>query len=266
MLTGIDHVLLACADPDAAAVELERTVRLRASAGGRHDSQGTFNRLVWLGDSYIELMGVFDERLAAASWWGRYALAVLERAESGGERAGYMGVVFASDDLAADAALVMARGSVLGPPEEGSRNRPDGRVVRWRWSHAPKPDPDLGLLFLIEHDPTGAEWSPAERAERAAMEQPLGGPARLERIELPVSNMQAAMMRVHRDTGVGFRPSLAGGGARDGAVGRQTLRLVPNHRSARPLIALRGGAAIRQATVLGSGWLIEAAEGYSLTP
>jgi hypothetical protein len=256
MLTGIDHVLLACADPDAAAVELERTVRLRASAGGRHDSQGTFNRLVWLGDSYIELMGVFDERLAAASWWGRYALAVLERAESGGERAGYMGVVFASDDLAADAALVMARGSVLGPPEEGSRNRPDSRVVRWRLSHAPKPDPDLGLLFLIEHDPSGAEWNPAERAERAAMEHPLGGPARLVRVELPVSNMQAATMRVHRDAGVAFRPSLAGGGARDGAVGRQTLRLLPGGPAVAPRVVIRGGGEPREVSLLGCQWQV----------
>jgi hypothetical protein len=261
MLTGIDHVLLACADPDAAAMELERAVGLRASAGGRHDAQGTFNRLVWLGDSYIELMGVFDERLAAAAWWGRHALAVLERAESGGERAGYMGVVLASDDLAADAALVMGRGSVLGLPEAGGRNRPDGRVVRWRLSHAPNPDPDLGLLFLIEHDPSGADWSPAERAERAAMEHPLGGPARLVRVELPVSKMQAATMRVHRDAGVGFRPSLAGGGARDGAVGRQTLRLVPGGAGVAPRVVIRGGGEPREVSLLGFQWQVLPASG-----
>ena len=94
MLTGIDHVLIACADPDAAAVELEAAVGLRASAGGRHEVPGTFNRLVWLGDSFIELIGVWDPERAARWWWGRPALAVLER---GG---GYMGVVLASDDLA----------------------------------------------------------------------------------------------------------------------------------------------------------------------
>jgi Glyoxalase-like domain len=256
MLTGIDHVLVACADPDMAAAELETAVGLRASAGGRHDAHGTFNRLVWLGDSYIELIGVFDEDLAAASWWGRHALAVLEAAGSGGERAGYMGFVLASDDLAADAALVRARGSVLGLPEEGSRNRPDGRVVRWRLSHAPTPDSDLGLLFLIEHEAAGAEWSPTERAERAAVEHPFGGPARLERVELPVTNMQAATMRVHRDAGVGFRPSLAGGGARDGAVGRQTLRLVLAAAGAVPRIVIRGGSEPREVSLLGCQWQV----------
>lgn len=249
MLIGIDHVLIACADPDSAAAELEAALGLQASAGGRHETQGTFNRLIWLGDSFIELMGVFDERLAAASWWGRHALETLA---AGG---GYMGVVVASDDLAADAALVRGRGSVLDPPEEGSRNRPDGRVVRWRLSHAPSPDPDLGLLFVIEHDVSGAEWSPAERAERAAMEHPgISGPARLERVEVPVANMQAATMRVHRDAGVAFRPSLAGGGARDGAVGRQTLRLVPGGATVAPRIVIRGGREEREVSLFGCQW------------
>jgi hypothetical protein len=254
MLTGIDHVLIACADPDSAAAELEAAVGLRTSPGGRHEAQGTFNRLVWLGDSYVELMGVFDPELAEQSWWGRHALAVIGRAP---DRAGYMGVVVASDDLSADAAVVRGRGSVLGPPEDGSRVRPDGRVVRWRLAHAASPDADLGLLFVIEHDRAGAEWSPAERAERAAMVHPLGSVARLERVEVPVANMQAATMRVHRDIGVGFRPSLSGGGARDGAVGRQTLRLLVGRAAVAPRVVIRAGSEARNVEVLGCRWLVE---------
>ena len=253
MLTGIDHVLIACVDPDAAADELEAKLGLRASVGGRHEKVGTFNRLLWLGDSYVELMGVFDPALAANSWWGKHALAVLDR---GG---GFMGVVLASDDLATDAATLRARGSVLGVPEAGSRDRPDGRVVRWRLAHEPNPDPDLGLLFLIEHDANAAEWTAAERAERVASAHPLGGPARLERVEVPVSSTHRATMRVHRDVGVAFRPSLAGGGARDGAVGRQTLRLFPATKSDPPRVVVRGGSAGREVEVLGLRWQLEAA-------
>ena len=79
MLTGIDHFIVAVRDPDDAATELERVLGLRAGGGGRHEAHGTHNRLIWLGDSYIELMGVFDRTLAADSWFGSHALAVVEQ-------------------------------------------------------------------------------------------------------------------------------------------------------------------------------------------
>src|SRR3954470_8673700 len=255
MLTGIDHVLLACADPDAAAIELEAAVGLRSSPGGRHVAHGTFNRLIWLGDSYVELMGVFDPALAANSWWGKHALKVVE---AGG---GFMGVVLASDDLESDAARLRAMGSVLGEPEAGSRRRPHGKVGRWNIAHAAAPDPDLGLLFLIEHDATGAEWTPADRQQRAAFAHPLGATARLERVEVPAAGMQRATMRVHRDAGVAFRPSLAGAGARDGAVGRQTLRLFPATTKDPPRVVVRGGPMGREVALLGCRWLVEPALG-----
>ena len=84
MLTGIDHLVVAVPDVDAAAAELEAAVGLRATGGGRHPGQGTLNRLVWFGDSYLELIGVEDTTLAASSWIGRPTLAVLDRSSDGG--------------------------------------------------------------------------------------------------------------------------------------------------------------------------------------
>jgi hypothetical protein len=252
MLTGIDHVLIACSDPDTAAAELEATVGLHIDVGGRHPSHGTFNRIGWLGDSYVELMGVFDRDLAARSWWGSHLLRVLEHSA-----AGWMGVALGSDDATADAALLAGRGSALGQLEAGERSRPDGGVVRWRLLHASKPDPDLGLLFLIEHDPSSPEWSPADRAQRASLAHPLGGPARLQRIEMPATDLRAAAMRLIRDVGLGFRPSLSGRGARDASVGRQTVRLMPATRGVVPRIVIRGGAHSREVSVLGCSWQLE---------
>jgi len=105
VLTGIDHVILGVADVDSAAAEVEAALGLRAAAGGRHDAHGTHNRLIWLGDSYIELMGVFDPALAAESWWGKHLVRVLSTAP-----AGLAGVVFASSDLDSDIALLRSRG------------------------------------------------------------------------------------------------------------------------------------------------------------
>lgn len=253
MLIGLDHFIVAVRDPDEAATELERELGLRAGPGGRHTQYGSFNRLLWLGDSYVELLGIADRTLAEHAWFGSRALQVLD-----GAGGGYVGLSLASDDLAADMGGLHAQGSLLGPPEAGERARPDGGTVRWKVATA-EPDPELGHLFLIEHDSSGAEWTPDDRARRATESHPLGGPARLARVELPVADMKQATMRLHRDLGLQFRPSLVGGGARDASVGQQTLRLIPATTSALPLVAVRGGTAEREALAFGCRWRVEPA-------
>ncbi len=252
MVTGIDHVIIAVTDPDNAASELEAELGLLPGGGGRHDQYGTFNRLVWFGDSYLELVGLFDVALAELGMFGRHINAVLS-----GSSAGFAGVALAADDLAADVAQLRALGSAIADPLDGERLRPDGRVVRWRTGRLNEPDPDLGLAFLIEHDTSAAEWTPAERSSRADEVHPLGGPVQLVRLEVPVTNMQRAMQRLHRDLGLAFRPSLAGAGARDTSVGGQILRLVPSAAGPKPTIILRGGHEPREATLLGCRWTVE---------
>lgn len=256
MLTGIDHFIVAVDDPDSAAEELETALGLRVGPGGIHPTHGSFNRLAWLGDSYIELLGIGDRALALGSWLGQRALEVLDRAGTG-----YVGLALASDDLATEVAALRSRGSWLGEPEAGHRTTPDGAVVRWKVSTPASADSELGLLFLIEHDPRGAEWSADERAQRAAQSHPLGGPARLVRVELPVRDMKLATMEVHRHIGPAFRPSLAGRGARDASVGEQTLRLVRAGEGQRPTVVVRGGSRSRAADLFGCRWLVEPADG-----
>jgi hypothetical protein len=254
MLTGIDHFIVAGGDPDRAADELEAALGLRAGPGGRHPAYGSFNRLVWLGDSYLEILGISDRELAAAAWFGPRALEVLDHAG-----AGYVGLSLVADDLVADVAALRAQGSSLGEPAAGQRARPDGGVVRWKVATPAVADPELGCVFLIEHDPTGAEWTPKDRARRAADVHPLGGPVRLVRVELPVSDMKLATMQLHRHVGPAFRPSLAGAGARDASVGSQTLRLVRAGAGRLPTVVVRGGSESRAAELFGCRWLVEPA-------
>ena len=63
----LDHVLIAVADVAAAARELEARHGLTSIKGGRHPGYGTANRIVPLGDSYLELVTVADESEAAES-------------------------------------------------------------------------------------------------------------------------------------------------------------------------------------------------------
>lgn len=278
MLTGIDHLVIACADPDAAAVELEGSVGLRTSGGGLHPALGTFNRLVWLGDSYVELIGVRDRARGAASWIGAPTVRALE---AGG---GFATWAIASDDIVGDVAALRARGSEVGEPIPGERARPDGRLVRWRLAPPGRLGPDEPP-FLIEHDRTAAEWTPDDRAGRAAEVHPVGGPVRLDVLELPVRDAGRSGMRLLRAVGIGpFRPSLAGRGARDAAIGEQTIRLRPSRATdtagggvgdgtgqawPQPTIRLRllvgarsdaAGALVRDVGAIGCRWIVVAGQ------
>jgi hypothetical protein len=90
----IDHVLYATADLDAAQARME-ALGLRVLPGGVHDGLGTENRIVPLGDGYLELLAVHDRGLAAGSAFGR---AVLERGD------GLLGWAVAVEDVDAVAA------------------------------------------------------------------------------------------------------------------------------------------------------------------
>ena len=251
MFRGIDHVAIAVADPDEAATELERQLGLEATGGGRHDALGTFNRLVWLGDSYLELIGVFDRVLAERSWIGAPTLGAL------GGGGGLVTWAIATDELETDLARLRDSGSELGDPIAGERRRSDGTIVRWRLS-MPRGLGPTDPPFLLEHDPGSAEWTLADRAARSAQQHPIGGPVRLEVLELPVDDVNTTIQRFVRTTGLRFRPSLSGGGSRDSDVGAQTARLRPK-RGGSGSAVIHLAAPVpgqRTAELLGCRWIV----------
>jgi Glyoxalase-like domain len=257
MLLGIDHVVIAVPDLGAAAQQLEDSVGIAATGGGRHPALGTANRLVWLGDTYVELVTIVDESVAAGSWLGMPVAAALT---TGG---GFASWAVASDDLDGDVASFRGLGADYGDPFDGERRRLDGDVVRWRLAIPSRLGP-AEPPFLIEHDPGSAEWQPADRAARATQIHPVGGPdgamgpVRLDVLELPIGSVPATIQRLTRALGLRFRPSLAGGGARDANVGSQTLRLRPSRAEpAGPSIHLASPAAIdRSVEALGCRWVL----------
>jgi hypothetical protein len=135
----IDHVIMAAEDLDAAAEELLARTGLASLAGGRHPGRGTANRIVPLGESYVEIMGVVDRDEAETSDYGSVLL------ESLGRDAGFMGWCLATDDLDA----VCRRLSL--EPEPGSRITPDGLELRWRTAGL---DGDDSMPFFIQWDVT----------------------------------------------------------------------------------------------------------------
>jgi hypothetical protein len=251
MYLGIDHLVIAVADPDDAVVRFEEAVGRTPTGGGRHDALGTFNRIAWLGDSYLEFIGVFDRDRAERSWVGRPALRALE---AGG---GFATWAIATDDLDADLARLEPGGSSLGEPRPGERHRADGWVVSWRLA-APDPLGPGQPPFLIEHDETAAEWAPADRLQRAALAERIGGAIGLDALELRVDDPNDASQRLARTVGLRFRPSLTGGGSRDANLGDQIVRLRPRRAGAgSPVLRLRAPIAEeRSVELFGCRWIV----------
>lgn len=200
MITGIDHLVVAVASVEASAAVLERELGLAVTGGGRHETMGTYNRLAFLGDTYVELIGVFDAALVRSSPAFAVAGAALDLLEGG--REGLATYALACDDLATDVARLRAAGSPIGEPVAGSRRRPDGEAVRWVTAFPP-----LGPEqppFLIEHEPVGAEWGPEARAARASARHPVGGRVRLATLELPVVDAPMAAEAYGATLGIPF--------------------------------------------------------------
>lgn len=136
----VDHVAYAVPDLDEADVRFRRRYGLDSVVGGRHDAGGTANRIVPLGEQYLELVAVVDEAQAAESAFGRGALG---RAAAGG---GWFTIAVVTDNL--DAVASRLGLDITG----GSRTRPDGETVRWRSAGIDDPRREPWMPFFISWD------------------------------------------------------------------------------------------------------------------
>jgi hypothetical protein len=228
VLLGIDHIVVAVQSVEAAAEVLERDLGLAVTGGGRHEAMGTHNRLAFLGDTYIELIGVFDATLVRSSPSFAVGGAALRQLEERGE--GLATYALATDDVARDVARLRAAGSPIDEPVAGSRVRPDAEVVRWVCAFpelAPERPP-----FLIEHEPAGVEWGEEARATRAAFRHPGGGRVRLTALELPVADAAETAHEYGRVLGIAFTDGWRS------AIGTQVIVLRPG--GGRPVVKLAG--------------------------
>ena len=254
MASGIDHLVMAVNDPDAAAAEMTDALGLAFTGGGRHPGLGTFNRIAFLGDAYLELMGV-DDPAAAVGWpIGAAAVRALER---GGGFATY-GLV--DDTIRNTVARLQANGSGIGPVVHGSRERPDGDQVEWWTASAPQLGPDEPP-FLIKHLAAGSEWGAAALAARRAFVHPVGAPVRLLGIELGLPDPLDLAARCARQTGLEF--TAIGERGQDGAVAAIGLQTVGLTVAPSPqlivTLGVMGATSGRSATVGDVDYVIRAA-------
>ena len=131
-------MLFAVTALDRAAAVLSDRYGLTAAEGGRHPQWGTANRIVPVGDAYLELIGVVDPNRAGASSFGRWVTA----AQAGIMRPfGWAVRTSAIGDVARRLDLTV---------EDGSRATADGRVLTWKTAGASRAAADPTLPFFIE--------------------------------------------------------------------------------------------------------------------
>lgn len=252
MIRGIDHLVIACADPDAAAAELESAIGITCTGGGRHAGRGTWNRIAWLADgSYLELIGVDDAELAGQTPVGEVAVRWLE--EHGDGLATY---ALRVDDLDTTVAGLRAAGSSIGPSTHGSRTREDGELVEW-WTAFPEaPLSPTGPPFLIQHAYAGAEWGTEALAERARFAHPLGSPVLLARLDLAATEPASVAADLHEALELDFW-AVADLAVAD--VGPHVLRVVPRREMPVPAVITLGAEVDtpRTADLLGIRFAVE---------
>jgi hypothetical protein len=221
MLLGIDHLVIAVDDPDAAAASLEAELGLAATGAGRHEV-GTHNRLVFLGDAYLELIGVWDRARALAHPIGAAVVRALDAGSPG-----FVTYALGTDGARREAMALRAAGSPISDAIPGSRARPNGEVVAWHCAFPPGLGP-AGPPFLIEHELAGSEWGDDARHARAAFVHPFGGTARLVGLELEVEDPRAVAEAYRQVVGLDVPPGPgAVPGERETRVGEHWIRLVP---------------------------------------
>ena len=161
----IDHVIYATHDLAGAAARVEAQVGVAAVGGGRHDGLGTHNRIVPLGDTYVELLAVCDADEAAGSPLGR---ALRQRIEQAGE--GLMGWAVEVDDVTPIAARLKTQIVTVG--RQGRQAQLTGTIESLREPYLP---------FFIAREAGEPHPGGGEHAPRIDWIEVSGDVARLER-------------------------------------------------------------------------------------
>ena len=137
----LDHVVYAVPDLDEAAVRFRERYGLDSTEGGRHERWGTANRIVPLGEQYLELVAVVDEA-------GGRGDRVRARACSNAPP----GAADGSRSRRSPTTSTRSRHVSGSRSTRGSRTRPDGETVRWRSAGLDDPRREPWMPFFLAWD------------------------------------------------------------------------------------------------------------------
>lgn len=177
---GIDHLIIAVHDLEAATAAYRDLLGLQVSGGGSHPQFGTANRIIVLGDDYLELLAA-SPGAEPQGWIGALLAAGHE---------GCAGFALQTEDPAAAAATLRERGIACDGPSSGRLDAANGFSRGWQTVRLAGPA-GTALPFLIRHDAAGEE----RRRLLANLEAPgphTLGARRVAGIAVAVENLDTA--------------------------------------------------------------------------
>jgi hypothetical protein len=143
----LDHILIGCSDLDTGIAFFDKTTGVRAAIGGVHPGRGTRNALLSLGERrYLEIIAPDPAQSKIAA----VGLPLFNTLKSLTVPT-LVGWAAHPGDIDTFAKKLRAVGLDFEGPREGSRARPDGRLLKWRTLNLA--DDHNGVLpFFIEWD------------------------------------------------------------------------------------------------------------------
>jgi hypothetical protein len=158
VLPSVDHLVYTTPDLQAGVDAIERLLGVRATPGGQHPGMGTRNALVGLGPAtYLEIIGPDPEQPTPAGP-RRFGIDDLKAPR-------LFTWVAKGKDLDSFAARAKTNGIPLGAVIGGSRKRPDGVVLSWRYTDPNAVVADRLVPYFIDW---GASPHPALTAAKGA--------------------------------------------------------------------------------------------------
>jgi len=211
----LDHFILGCADLDRGIDFVEQHISVRAAFGGVHPGRGTRNALLSLGERhYLEIMAPDPAQNVApgAPVPGSRPSQIAKLRELKEPR--IVGWVAHPGDLDQFAARLREARIEFEGPRAGSRQRPDGKVLRWK-TLTLKDDHGGLLPFFIEwsadsvHPSVDAPKGCTLRRFEAATPNPddLTKISNLLQLDVPISRADKSALQA---TIVGPKGELAG--------------------------------------------------------
>jgi catechol 2,3-dioxygenase-like lactoylglutathione lyase family enzyme len=183
MITALDHIIIGVKDLDEATRTFRDNLGLVPSGGGVHTTGGTANRIIVIGDTYLELIAIRTPTEAQTSMVDRLAK---------GE--GFLNFVLSSNDMQADSEAMKQRGVSLLGPQKGTLQAGDGRSRSWMRADIERPDLTQHYPFLIQHDSTGEERRTRLAGWTTPPLHPLGV-SKVLSVTLAIENLSEAAQR-----------------------------------------------------------------------
>jgi hypothetical protein len=158
LLARLDHLVFATPDLQLGIETIEQRLGVKATPGGQHPGLGTRNALVALGPtSYLEIIGP-DPAQPKPAGPRRFGIDDLKAPR-------IVRWVVKSSELEAVSAKAAKANVTLGAVTPGSRRRPDGVVLSWRYTDPNTVVADGLVPFFIDW---GTSAHPAVTAAKGA--------------------------------------------------------------------------------------------------